>query len=167
MQESDTPVNLNCLSNGAYRWCCKTDPVWYRKRLGRAFRVCADIAIAVAAVGVGVYLFTKSLPILVVCGISALGFLALSGLIFGLTLLIFPDPSESYTLGDTYVRTGSGRYATWFMFKDTRRLTIRKDCVVLQGRLNTMRVYVPEEDFAFVRDFIRRRMPDEAEIDFE
>lgn len=158
---------VTCMPNGVYRWRSNVDRSYYFSKIMLGFKVCSCISLVILAVGLGLYLFSRSTSLLIILLSCAIGFFALSALIFGLTAVISSNPGELFELAETYVKTGSGRYATWFMFEQTKKLIITRRYLELRGRFSVMRVYAPEEDMALVRDFIRRRMPDEAEITFE
>ena len=166
MSEPYQPQKISRLPNGSYTWRCPTSVEYVRMQLMLGFKICIAVDLVILAVGIALLLYTRSMELLMIFGAIAGGFLALVLLIFGLSVLIYRDPWERYQLMDTYIMTGYGRSSSWFNYKNTKVLNIRPTYLELRGKVAVMRVYVPAEDYPFVRDFIKYRMPDEAEINY-
>ena len=89
-------------------------------------------------------------------------------LVIGLPLLFLwnsaPDPHEQYLMTEDYVKSGYGKSSIFSEFKKTRELLITPKYIELTGPRSSNRIYVPEEDMDFVRNFITERMPDGVNI---
>ena len=93
-------------------------------------------------------------------------FLLISFLIFGLALSA-TDPHESYELTEDFVKSGYGRSSVYFDFKKVRVMVLSAKYIELHGKTKRMRIYVPEEDYDFVRGHIQSRVPMESEIRYD
>ena len=89
-------------------------------------------------------------------------------LVIGLPLLFLwnsaPDPHEQYLMTEDYVKSGYGKSSIFSEFKKTRELLITPKYLELTGPRSSNRIYVPEEDMDFVRNFIAERMPEGVNI---
>ena len=74
------------------------------------------------------------------------------------------DPHESYELTEDFVKSGYGRSSVCFDFKKVRVMVLSAKYIELHGKTKRMRIYVPEEDYNFVRGHIQSRAPMECEI---
>ena len=103
------------------------------------------------------------LPVLLACA----GVMAVSGLC---CLLFRPRDTvtQPYELTEERIRyVGYGRTDSRLDFKNIRRVRVEasKDLLRLRGLLAAMPVYVPREDFIFVRNYILQRVPPNARVD--
>ena len=95
--------------------------------------------------------------------------LIISG-VLGLSLLLFrlyasaEDPQEQYQMTEEYVRSGYGRSAVYSDFDKTTSATFSPRYIELSRKGKAHRIYVPEEDMMFVRDYILSRLPAETDI---
>ena len=150
------------LPDGSYEWNCSVDKEYER----RIYKV-TMITITITCVFILVFGLIMSaahhawdtmvwvlIPAFVVWGLSAL-------LCWGLDR-ITDDPHETFYMTDTYVKTGSGRSSEYFGFKSTKHVIRSPKYIELQASVRKIRVYFPEEDREFVRDYILRRVPDEV-----
>ena len=49
-------------------------------------------------------------------------------------------------------------------YKKVKTMVLGEKYIELHGRIKRIRIYIPEEDCAFVREFIQGRLPLECEI---
>ena len=74
------------------------------------------------------------------------------------------EPCERYVMTEDHVTSGYGRGTICSVFKKTKEVRITSKYIELTGNYRSNRIYVPPEDMDFVREFILRRLPDDAEI---
>ena len=157
------PVKIKQEPNGLYTWSCSIDAVYYKDSIRPGLYACIGIAVFLLLFG-GVMSFPSHdlKSFLVVAGSTAV-FLLISFLVFGLAFSA-NDPHESYRMGDTYVMSGYGRSSVYFDYKKVKTMVLGGKYIELHGKTKRMRIYLPEEDCVFVREFIQQRLPMECEI---
>ena len=160
------PVKIAEQPDGSYTWTCSIEVNYHRKTMGTGFKACIGIAVFLLLFGAVLARQHRNLETFwIVAGCTAV-FLLITLLAFGLTLLA-TDPQERYEMTETYVKTGSGRSSATFHFRKARAAVFSQKYIELQGRMAKMRIYAPAEDFDFVKDFIRIRLPEECEVRYE
>ena len=70
-------------------------------------------------------------------------------------------------MGEDFVKSGYGKSSVWFYFRKVKTIVLGKKYLELQGKTKRMRIYVPEEDYDFVRGFIQGRVPMECDVRYE
>ena len=105
------------------------------------------------------------LPTLLAC----LGVMAVTGLC---CLLLRPRDTavQPYELTEEHIRyVGTGRSNAYMPYKNIRRVRIRPAAcrIDVKGAVVGFPVFVPPEDFVFVRDYIRLRLPSDARVELE
>ena len=65
---------------------------------------------------------------------------------------------------EDFVKSGYGRSSVYFDFKKVRVMVLSAKYIELHGKTKRMRIYVPEEDYNFVRSYIQSRVPMESEV---
>ena len=131
------------------------------------FWACVGIAVFLVVMGAVFCAMNRDWSMLWVVLLCDAVFMAITVLVTRLFLRGAVDPGEIYELTDSYVKTGSGKTSAYYEFRRVKALTVTRGYLELRGKLTPMRVYVPEDDMAFVRDWIRRRLPPETEISFQ
>ena len=155
--------NITRDPDGNYHWDCSVD-VDFHRRSGRQgiwgiLGLCVFVLIIFFFVSRGTDVRNDWwIPLLVIGVILAVG----------LPLLFLwnaaPDPHEQYLMTEDYVKSGYGKSSIYSEFKKTRELLITPKYLELTGPRSSNRIYVPEEDMGFVRNFIIERMPEGANI---
>lgn len=149
--------------DGSCHWDCSVDADFHR-RSGRQgiwgiLGLCAFVLVIFFFVSRGTDVRNDWWIPLLVIGVI---------LVIGLPLLFLwnsaPDPHEQYLMTEDYVKSGYGKSSIFSEFKKTRELLITPKYLELTGPRSSNRIYVPEEDMDFVRNFITERMPDEVNI---
>lgn len=149
--------------DGSFHWDCSVDTDFHR-RSGRQgiwgiLSLCAFVLVIFFFVSRGTDVRNDWWIPLLVIGVI---------LVIGLPLLFLwnsaPDPHEQYLMTEEYVKSGYGKSSIFSEFKKTRELLITPKYIELTGPRSSNRIYVPEEDMDFVRNFIVERMPDEVNI---
>ena len=154
---------INKDPNGCYHWNCSIEREFHRKS-GRqgiwgVLIICAVVVIVflIATQG-GDLLNDFWIPVLVISVIVAIT----------LPLIILwysaPDPHEQYSMTEDYVKSGYGQGAIFSEFKKTNEVMITQKYIELVGKYRNNRIYAPEEDMDFVKDFILERLPDDVVI---
>ena len=150
--------------DGLYRWECPVDPHYFRQNLLRWLKRFALGALVFAALGLIPSLVLGSWGPVQTSALWAAAFLALTALVSGLLLLLVHAPTCRYELSGDYICQPASKGSTYFHFKDAQSLTIYPDSLELRCKWIRMRIFVPEADFPFVLDYIRRRVPEQCEI---
>ena len=150
-------------SDGSLRWNCSIDKDYHRK-FGRegllgVFFLCAFVFLIFLFVSHGTIAKDDLWMPLSVIGVI---------LVISLPLLFLwnsaEDPHEQYVMTEDYVKSGYGKSSIYSEFKKTNEVTVSEKYIEMSGKYKTNRVYVPPEDMDFVREFILKRLPDDAII---
>lgn len=149
-------------SDGKYQWNCSIDRDYHRrtglKGLIGILGLCAFVFILFLFVSHGSIKDDLWIPLVVI------------GVILLISLpLIFMwnsagDPHEQYEMTEDYVRSGYGKAAIYSEFKKINEAVVTEKYIEMIGKFQNNRIYVPAEDMDFVRDFILKRLPEEALI---
>ena len=102
---------------------------------------------------------------LIVAGSDAV-FLLITFVVFKFAFLP-KDPKESYEMSDIFVKSGYGKSSVYFDFDKAKVAIFTPKYIELQGRIKKIRVYVPEEDYSFVKGYIMSRLTGDCEIRYE
>ena len=106
--------------------------------------------------------FDDWLSFLIVAGCDAV-FLLITFVVFKFAFLP-KDPKESYEMSDIFVKSGYGKSSVYFDFDKAKVAIFTPKYIELQGRIKKIRVYVPEEDYSFVKGYIMSRLTGDCEI---
>ena len=160
---SDNFAKITRNSNGFYTWRCSMDVGYYRQGMGAGIYACLGIAAFILVFGgIMAIKFDDWTNFLIVAGSDAI-FLMITFVFFKLALSA-EDPQESYEMSDVYVKSGYGKSSVYFDFDKARVAIFTPKYIELQRGIKKIRVYVPEEDYSFVKGFIMSRLTGECEI---
>ena len=160
---SDNLAKITRNSFGFYTWSCSIDVDYYRKGMGMGVKACLGIAAFVLVFGgILAIQYDDWTSFLIVAGSDAV-FLLITFVVFRLALSA-KDPQESYEMSDVYVKSGYGKSSVYFDFDKARVAIFTPKYIELQRGIKKIRVYVPEEDYSFVKGFIMSRLTGECEI---
>ena len=77
---------------------------------------------------------------------------------------------QPYEMNDEYVRyVGYGREDARFRYEDIRKVRVcsSRNMLEVKGLIVTAPIFVPHEDFGFVRDYILRRLPGNTKVEYD
>lgn len=163
---SDYLTKITKNSNGFYTWSCSMDVEYYRKNMWMGIKACLGIAAFILIFG-GILSvqYHDWTSFLIVAGCDAV-FLLITFVVFKFALSA-QDPQESYEMSDIYVKSGYGKSSVYFDFDKAKAAIFTSKYIELQNGIKKVRVFVPEEDYSFVKGFIMSRLPGECEIKYE
>ena len=161
------PGKITQQPDGSYCWTCSIDAEYYRSTIKPAKISFLIIAAFIMVFGACLYFRYQDPEILAIIAASDAVFLLIAFFVCWIFERISTDPQESYVMTDTFIKTGSGKTSSYFDFKRARSLTISSKYLELKGQVVSKRVYVPEEDMAFVRNYIITHIPMDAEKRYE
>ena len=134
--------------------------------MGMGVKACLGIAAFVLVFGgILAIQYDDWTSFLIVAGSDAV-FLLITFVVFKLALSA-KDPQESYEMSDVYIKSGYGKSSVYFDFDKAKVAIFTPKYIELQGRIKKIRVYVPEEDYSFVKGYIMSRLTGECEIRYE
>ena len=161
-QRIEYPLRVTYWPDGAYRWRARVDRAQRMKAikitLGVVGALCLMLMVMAVIIGP---------DMLGVVGLSCLAAMAISGVVCWLYFRGSSDLHQPYEMAEEYIRyASSGRDDTYFFYKNIRRVTVREkeNLIQVRGRLIGAPIIVPHEDFAFVQDYILRRLPPDADV---
>lgn len=76
---------------------------------------------------------------------------------------------QAYTMTEDYIIFGVGKGSNPFSYRSIRKAVVytSRNMIELYQLVGSGPVFVPHEDFGFVRDYILRRIPETAEVIYE
>ena len=161
------PPRLTCGGDGIYRWRGRPD----EKHNAFVVKVTMLSSAGLCLLMLGLVLLAGGGEMLPAMLLTCVIIMAIAGAVCLAYRRISRNASQPYEISDEYVRhVGSTpRYDTRVPYKNIRRLKVRssRDQIVVKTRGMTMPVFVPHEDFHYVLDYIRCRIPADAEVIFE
>ena len=163
---SDYLAKIHKNSNGFCVWSCSMDVDYYRKGMWMGVRACLGIAAFILVFGGILSIqYNDWTSFLIVAGSDAV-FLLITFVVFKLAFSA-RDPQESYEMSDIYVKSGYGKSSVYFDYDKAKVAIFTPKYIELQKGIKKMRVYVPEEDYSFVKGYIMSRLSGECEIKYE
>ena len=139
------------------------DVDYYREGMGAGIMACLGIAVFILVFGgIMTIKFNDWTNFLIVAGSDAV-FLLITFVVFKLALSA-KDPQESYEMSDVYIKSGYGKSSVYFDYDKARVAIFTPRYIELQSGIKKIRVFVPEEDYSFVKGFIMSRLTGECEI---
>ena len=161
----NTLVKITKNQNGFYNWTCSIDGEYYRRNMWLGIKACLGIAVFVLVFG-GFLSFQNNdwKSLLIVAGCDAV-FLLITFAVFKLALSD-QNPTESYEMTDIYIKSGYGKSSVYFDYDKARGAVITPKFIELHRGIKKMRVYIPAEDYEFVKGYIMSRLTGECEISY-
>ena len=149
--------------HGTYHWTGVVDRGYEDKSFKIAFGVCGGIC----ALFLLMSLFMGG-EVLGVMLLSTLGVMAVCGGVCWLFNRNAGSRKQSYIMNEESVGFHQRRYYTPFPFRSIKKAVIyeSRDMIELFQAVGSGPVFVPHEDFPFVKDFILQRLPDTAEVEY-
>ena len=148
---------------GIYHWTGVIDRSYENKTFRIAFGVCGGICAAFILMSLfmgGEFMGTVLL--------SCLGVMAVCGGVCWLFNRNAGHRKQSYLMDEDSVGLYQRRYYTPITFRSVRKAVVHgsRDMIELFQAVGSAPVFVPHEDFPFVRDFILERLPKTAETEY-
>ena len=159
MSEDLTKITKN--SHGFYTWSCSMDVGYYRKGMWMGIKACLGIAAFILVFGVIMAVQYKDWTNFLIMAGSDAVFLLITFVVFKLALSA-EDPHESYEMSDIYVKSGY-----YFDFDKAKVAIFTPKYIELQNGIKKIRVFVPEEDYDFVKRYIMNHLTGDCEIRYE
>ena len=142
------------------------DVDYYREGMGAGIMACLGIAVFILAFGgIMAIKYNDWTNFLIVAGSDAV-FLLITFVVFKLALSA-KDPQESYEMSDVYIKSGYGKSSVYFDYAKARVAIFTPRYIELQSGIKKIRVFVPEEDYSFVKGYIMSRLTGECEIRYK
>ena len=149
---------------GNYRWSGVVDVGYEHKSLKIAFAVCGGIC--------ALYIVLSLImggEMLGVVLLSSAGVMAACGGVYWAFNRIAGTRKQKYLMTERGVEFKQRRYYAPFSFKSIRKAVVypSRDMIELYQAMGSGPVFVPHEDFEFVKEFILQRLPPTAEVIFD
>ncbi len=152
--------------NGSYTWSCPIEKDYYNKGMGIGLKACIGIAVFLLLFGGAIsWQYRDFQSFLIVAGCAAV-YLLITFAAFGLAFSV-KDPWECYEMTETYVKSGSGKSSVYFDYEKARIAVFARKYIELHGKIQKIRVYVPEKDFSFVKGYIQSRISGDCDMRYE
>ena len=161
----DYPDRVTHQDDGAWYWECVIDKEYERKSYKDTVFFCGILAGGMLIFSTILSLIYHQSPLLMI--LVSVGFFLIAAFIcWGLDRLP-GEMKQNYRLTEEYIRSGTGKGGAIFEFSRTKEAIFNAKYIELRGRFGGPRIYVPEEDMPFVKDFILCRLPGDAVIRYE
>ena len=100
------------------------------------------------------------MPVLLPC-------LAVIGITYAI-IAIFktgPGSKRDYGMNENGIWMGSRRSRVDFYFRSAKHVIFTKNYIEPVKKTGGFRIYVPKEDMLFIKDYVRRHLPDNCEVE--
>ena len=153
--------------DGTYIWSTALDMQQERKGYTIGKRICEITALLIFLGGAFFSIRLGSRILFLYTAVFAgIILLITSGVVHGLET--WPgEQRRTYRMSDAYLKTGTGRKAGNFEFKRAKSMIVGKNYIELRARIEAFRLYIPDEDLDFVKEFIMSRIPGDCEVRYE
>ena len=147
---------------GIYRWTGTIDRGYEDKTLKIAFGVCGGICALLILMSLFIGGEVAGIVLL-----SSLGVMAVCGGVCWLFNRNAGNRKQSYIMNDACVGFHRRRYYAPITFSSVRKAVIyeSRNMIELFQTVGSGPVFVPREDFPFVKEFIIQRLPETADIE--
>ena len=157
-------ISMTADEHGVYRWRGIVDRDYEHKAFKIAFGVCGGICALLIIMGL--MLDTE------LFGFMLLISLAVMGVVGGVCWLynkVAGTRPQGYRMSEKSIDFKQRRYYAPFSFRSIRKAVVcpSRNMIELYQAVGSGAVFVPPEEFEFVRDFILQRLPDTAEVSYE
>ncbi len=153
--------------NGVYHWTGTIDAGYEKKTFKIVFGVCGGICLLfiIMCLVIGPEMLGVTL-------LTCLGIMAVAGAVCWFFNLNAGHREQSYEMNEDYIIfkvLTNGKIANNpFSFRSINKAVVytSRNMIELYQLLGSGPVFVPHEDFGFVRDYILQRIPDDAEVEY-
>ena len=148
---------------GTYHWTGVIDRGYEDKTFKIAFGVCGGICALLILMS-----FFLDGEVIVITLLSSVGVMAVCGGVCWLFNRTAGTRKQSYIMNEDCVAFHQRRYDAPFTFRSIRRAVVyqSRNMIELFQATGSGPVFVPQEDFPFVTDFILQRLPETAEVKY-
>ncbi len=149
--------------HGTYHWTGVVDRGYENKTFKIAFGVCGGICAMLILMS-----FILGGEVIWITLLSSLGVMAVCGGVCWLFNRNAGNRRQSYIMNEEYVGFHQRRYYAPLPFRSIKRAVVyeSRDMIELFQAVGSGPVFVPHEDFAFVKDFVLQRLPETAEVEY-
>lgn len=153
--------------DGAWCWSCSQDKDYYMRSIRPGIIACVIIAVFILAFGAFLAVPDRAWDLMAIIAGSDAVFVLICFVVFWAVTHGVNDPREIYELQEDYVKQGSGKSSVYFAFSKAKQAVFTQKYIDLKGAIASFRLYVPQEDMSFVKNYIMSRLPDDADIRYE
>ena len=148
---------------GIYHWTGTIDRGYEDKTFKIAFSVCGGICALLILMSLII-----SKEIIGVVLLSSLGVMAVCGGVCWLFNRNAGNRKQRYIMNEEYVGFHQRRYYSPITFRSVKKAVIyeSRNMIELFQAVGSGPVFVPREDFPFVKDFIILRLPETADVEY-
>lgn len=149
--------------HGTYHWIGIVDSGYEDKTFKIVFGVCGGIC----ALLIIMSLFLGG-EVVGITLLSSLGVMAVCGGVCWLFNRNAGNRKQGYIMNEESIGFYQRRYYAPFTFRSIKRAVVyeSRDMIELFPSVGSGPVFVPHEDFPFVKDYILKRLPETAEVEF-
>ena len=165
--EPDCPDRVTRQEDGSWLWVCPVDKEYYRGRLILGIKICLLIPLPLLALGAALSYYYDNWSAMLYIFLVAVFVWLLIFVIYLLLLHFMGDPALRYIMFEDHIQIGEGNSAECFKIKSAKAVVFTRKYIELRRGVSVMRVYVPEEDMDFVKDFILSRLSEKTEMWYE
>ena len=136
--------------DGRYRWKCPIDKEYERMQYRFTFKVMAVVSAAMVAFGA----FLDMEFLLTVVLIETVGLMAVIALVIFIVSRVSGQPVQRYRMTDEYVEIVNAKASVFHRFDRIKEIVVNPRYLELHGRIRVSRIYIPQEDYPFVKGYI-------------
>ena len=150
--------------NGSYQWSCPVEREYARAQYRSVIIITIIVVSLVSAAGLAfgaflsiTFMLTFLLPV----------FGAIIAVIIIILLIVGRNSRnkvQRYEMNDRYVGLMNVKNPVLYYYDRIQEIVVNQDYLELHGKIRTSRVYIPHEDFTFVRDYILQHTLGRAQV---
>lgn len=145
--------------DGSYRWSGWLDKEYGRRNYTVTLWTCAGISMMIMIITA--FADLKSLWITGPCAAVIMG---IAGVICIALDRAKGSAVQQYEMNEDYVRLVDGKYSIFYEYPTISEVAVRDGYLELSRKKKASRFYVPQEDMAFVTDYIISRCTGRAKV---
>ena len=161
------PDRVTVSENGSYVSQHTVEKDYERRDYKAAMTAAWIFAVVMLAIGIWLGAQNHDRTTLLFTAGGVIGFLLLVKAVCVFLDRLPGEMNETYEMTDRYIKPGSWKEAYNFAFKDAQEVVVTRYYIELKAGTRKPRIYVPEEDMNFVRDYILGRVPATCMIRYE
>ena len=150
--------------NGIYHWTGTVDTAYEHKVFRILFTVIGGVCVLFIIMSL-----VMGGDMLGVTLLTCLGVMAIVGGVCWFFNRNAGNRPQVYAMTEDYIIFGVGKGSNPFSFRSIRKAVVytSRNMIELYQMMGSGPVFVPHDDFGFVRDYILRRIPETAEVIYE
>ena len=145
--------------NGTYSWTGTFDPEYENSQYRIVAYVLGAFSLFLIIFGAVLCFLSRDWEGLAAFAGPAVAVMAITMAVIGFFQKTGAGSKRGYTMNDTCIQMGADRSAGLFFFSSAKHVIFTKTYIEPVQKIGGFRIYVPEEDMPFVKNYVLQRLP--------